>query len=346
MKEVIVSAKEDGSGVTTKIIDSPVPSPGPDDVVIKVAVSGSNPKDWKTPTWMKKDLNSGDDIAGTIHAIGENVTAFHLGDRVAAFHMMRTPHGSFAEYALAPATTTFFIPSKTTFEEASTIPLAAMTAAIGLFVRLGLPEPWALGREDGKSGSAVGPIVVYGGASAVGAFAIQLAKRANIGPIIAVAGRGIPFVQSLLGDEDTVVDYRKGDDSVVSEIKAALKGQDLKYTFDAVSEKGSFINAAKVMNGGKITLVLPGRDYSEMPSTIEKSTTNVGDSYSKQTDFGFAWFRLFTKGLQEGWLKGHPVEVVEGGLEGVERALNDLKAGKNSGVKYIFRIAETPGVKL
>ena len=295
---------------------------------------------------MKKEHNSGDDIAGTVHAVGENVTEFRAGDRVAAFHRMREPHGSFAEYALAPAITTFHIPSKTSFEEASTIPLAAMTAAIGLFVRLGLPEPWSQGREDGKAGAPAGPLLVYGAASAVGAFTIQLAKHANIGPIVAVAGRGIPFAQSLLGKDDTIVDYRKGDESVVSEIKAALKGQSLKYTFDAISEKGSFVNASKVMEGGKITLVLPGKDYSDIPSSIERSITYVGESYVKQTDFAHAWFRLFTKGLQEGWLKAHPTEVVKGGLEGVEQALNDLKNGKNSGLKYIFRIADTPGVKL
>ena len=341
-----MSANQAGDRVSVETIDSPIPSPVSDDVVIKVIVSGSNPKDWKSPIWTKKNHNSGDDIAGTVHAVGSNVTEFHVGDRVAAFHIMREPHGSFAEYALAPASTTFHIPAKTTFEEASSIPLAAMTAAIGLFVRLGLPEPWTLGRENGKNGVAAGPLLVYGAATAVGAFAIQLAKRANIGPIIAVAGRGIPFAQSLLGEDDTTIDYRKGDDSVVTDIKSALNGQKLHYTLDAVSEKGSYVNASKAMDGGKITLVLPGKDYSDIPAGIEKSLTTVGDAHGKQTDFAHAWFRLFSKGLQEGWFKGHPTEVVKGGLNGVEEALNNLMQGKNSAVKYVFRIADTPGVKL
>ena len=345
MKEAIVSENQTGN-VSVSIVDSPIPSPGPDDVLIKVVVSGSNPKDWKSPLWTKKAHNSGDDVAGIVHAVGDNITEFHQGDKVAAFHRMREPHGSFAEYAVAPAITTFHIPPKITFEEAATIPLAAMTAAVGLFVRLGLPEPWTGGREDGKGGTATGPLLIYGAASAVGAFAIQLAKHANIGPIIAVAGRGIPFVQSLLGTGDTIVDYRKGDESVVSEIKSALKGQQLQHTFDAVSEKGSYVNASKAMDGGKITLVLPGKEYEEIPPSIEKTLTTVGDSYSKQTDFGHAWYRLFAKGLQEGWLKPHPTEVVKGGLEGVEQGLNSLKSGKNSGLKYVFRIADTPGVKL
>ena len=274
-----------------------------------------------------------------VHSVGKNVFEFKPGDRVAAFHRMNTPGGAFAEYAVAPAVTTFHIPKTTSFEEAATIPLAAMTAALALFIRLDLPQPWSQGRQDGKEGKPVGPLLIYGAASAVGAYAIQLAKRANIGPIIAVAGRGIPFVQTMLGPEDSIVDYRKGNDSVVSEIKAALKGQKLKYTLDAVSDKGSFQNASKVMDGGHITLVLPGNDHSTIPSTIGHSITRVGLVYAEQSDFGMAWYRLFSKGLLQGWLKGHPYEV-RGGLEAVSGALKDLKAGKNSGTKYIFKVAD------
>lgn len=82
---------------------------------------------------------------------------------------------SFAEYAIAPADTTFHLPKNISFEEGATIPLAAATAAVGLFVRLGLPEPWTGGRADGKIQDAAraqstGPLLVYGAASAVGAF--------------------------------------------------------------------------------------------------------------------------------------------------------------------------------
>lgn len=63
-----------------------------------------------------QEINQGDDIAGTVHAVGPDVTEFHTGDRVAAFHEMTKPHGSYAEYALSWAYTTFHIPTKTTYE--------------------------------------------------------------------------------------------------------------------------------------------------------------------------------------------------------------------------------------
>ena len=111
MKEAIVSP-----GPKVQIIDSPIPKPEADQVVIKVIVSGSNPKDWKRAQTAKAPLNTGDDIAGIVHEVGSNVLEFKPGDRVAAFHEMSAPHGSFAEYAVSWEHTMFHIPQKTSFE--------------------------------------------------------------------------------------------------------------------------------------------------------------------------------------------------------------------------------------
>jgi NADPH:quinone reductase-like Zn-dependent oxidoreductase len=98
------------------ILDTAIPEPNDDQVLIKVIVTGTNPKDWKVPEWMGSNINQGDDIAGVVEKVGANVTEFKPGDRVAAFHEMRSPHGSYAEYAIAWAYTTFHIPAKTSFE--------------------------------------------------------------------------------------------------------------------------------------------------------------------------------------------------------------------------------------
>jgi NADPH2:quinone reductase len=63
-----------------------------------------------------QNANSGDDISGIVHEVGENVDEFRVGDRVAAFHEMLKPAGSFAEYAVAWKHTTFFLPKGTSFE--------------------------------------------------------------------------------------------------------------------------------------------------------------------------------------------------------------------------------------
>jgi NADPH2:quinone reductase len=112
MKEAIVA-----KGPKVSIHEVPIPKPKANQVLIKVIYSGSNPKDWKLPHGTNQPHNSGDDIAGIVEAVGDNVFEFKKGDRVAAFHEMTTDHGSFAEYAIAWDYTTFHLPNKTSFEE-------------------------------------------------------------------------------------------------------------------------------------------------------------------------------------------------------------------------------------
>lgn len=153
-----------------------------------------------------------------------------------------------------------------------------MTAALGLYARLGLPAPW-------EATIKPTPLIVYGGSGAVGAYAIKLAQASNIHPLIVVAGGGAPFVETLItrSKGDTIIDYRNGNEAVVSGIKDALAKanvSEIHHAFDAVSEKGSFQNISQVLakdGGSKIALVLPGADYSAIPAHVQQFLTQVGD---------------------------------------------------------------------
>jgi len=355
MKTTLIS-KSDTGGLKGTIVDIPQPTASdlkPTQLLIKVHVSGSNPKDWKLPLFVpaQSNKNTGDDIAGTVTAVGTSVTEFRIGDRVAAFHEMTTPHGSFAEYAIAHEHTTFPIPPSTTFEQAATIPLAAMTAAVGLYTALHLPEPW--NHDSEVRARCAGGVAVYGAASAVGAYTIKLLRKSRIHPIIAVAGNGIPFVETLIDRSkgDTIIDYREGGDAIVSGLKAAIpSGQTLRYAYDAVSDHGSYGYLCQVLDtkaGSHLTVVLPGKKFEGIPQGVELSVTMVGSVHAKSNrEFGYAWFRLFGMGLKEGWFTPHPHEVVAGGLGGVEEGLSRLKEGKVSAKKMVFRIGETEGLEV
>ena len=293
--------------------------------------------------WGAPPSNTGDDLTGTVHAVGSDVTEFSLGDRVAAFHAMGAPGGAYAEYAVAPQHMVFRLPGNVGWEEGATVPLTCMTAAVGLFSVLGLGMPWSLLRE----GERTGPLVIYGAAGAVGAFATQLASHAGVHPLICVAGRGREFVEGLIDSSlgDVVVDYRAGD--VPGAIRAAAGGEEILYAFDAVAGKGSVENCCAVLSrgGGRLAAVLPV-DPGVVPEGVVASQMEVGAAFKGEggREMGFVFSRWFGLGLAEGWLKPHPHQVVPGGLGGVERALKDLQAGKASAVKYVFRIEETEGV--
>ncbi|KAL2812000.1 GroES-like protein [Aspergillus granulosus] len=330
--------------------NTPTPTPGPNQILIRVVACGLNPKDWKLPALWPADgtpTNQGDDIAGYIKEVGEGVVGFHKGDKVAAFHQVMKPHGGYAEFALAPDYTTFHLPNQTSFEEAATIPLAAMTAALGLYQSLRLPLPWNPTAEPL-------PLIIYGGATAVGAFAIKLARLSNIHPLIVVAGKGTSFVETLVDRSagDTIIDYREGNEAVRAKIKAAAKDLPIHYAYDAVGEYGSHENIATAMTAqGQITTMFLNPDF-QLPEGITMDQTIAGSVHfppgegktAGDGEFGAAMFRFMGRGLAQGWFSGHPFEIRPGGLGGIEGALRDLKEGKASAVKYVVRIKETDGV--
>lgn len=218
---------------------------------------------------------------------------------------------------------------------------------MALFSRLSLPQPWS-------PTSQKLPLIIYGASSAVGCYAIKLAQRANIHPLILIAGRSSAYAKTLIDEAkgDTIIDYNEGPEKVVAGIKKGLQRnglaeKDMMHAFDVISERGSWRPIVEALNpNGEITMLRP-IDPSEFPNTLKRSRTGVAGVHSQldtrdwDQDLGYVFFRLFGKGLADGWLKAHPWELRKGGLSAVESALRDLKEGKHNAKKYVFRIAES-----
>jgi NADPH:quinone reductase len=225
-------------------------------------------------------INQGDDIAGLVAQVGSRVYEFSPGDRVGAFHRMFQPAGSYAEYAIAPSSTTFRLPPNISFEAAATLPLASMTAALALYQQLRNPLPWLP-----ATGAQSLPILIYGGASAVGSFALKLAKLSNLSPIITVAGSGIDHIKSL-GIADYIVDYRGS--GVAQEIKAILEkhGIQLMQALDCVAKDGTWNHILEVLgDGGRINMVdPPDPPVQSWPRGISYSRVFVSTAYGVPYD--------------------------------------------------------------
>ena len=212
-----------------------------------------------------------------------------------------------------------------------------------MYQELGLPEPWLPVAE----GAEPTPLVIYGAASAVGAYAVQLARRSNIHPLITVAGKSAPHVEALIDRSkgDTIIDYRDGDEAVVEGIQKAAGGRRILHALDAVANATSVAHLGTVLaEGGRLTTVLPPPEgTAEAIAHLKTSWTKVGDAHEGAKDFSYVYLRFLARGLHEGWFKPQPQVVVPGGLGGIQKALDDLKAGRVNGVKYVFRIADTEG---
>ncbi|KAF2451796.1 GroES-like protein [Karstenula rhodostoma CBS 690.94] len=346
MKEAIVQPSIE----VVEIIESPIPIPKDDEVVIKVVVAGSNPKDWKRPNWKNHAHNSGDDMAGIVHTTGSLVKTFKPGDRVAAYHHSGQPHGSFAEYAVAPEHMTFHIPSTLSFEEAATLPLASYTAALALYIDLQLPLPFTRSPRPEAPTKKGDALLIYGVASACGAFAAKFARLSGIYPIIGVAGRGAAFAETLV---DYVVDYRNGEDELVASVDAILAKEGLPpklpRVFDAISEKGSLEATLRLIDadGGVVSTLLPPKLFARdkeafrYPEGVTAINTAAPVLFDVHKAFGLVWSRYMTVLLEERRVVGHPFEVVPGGLHGVLTGLRRLYEGRVSAVKLVYRIGET-----
>lgn len=194
------------------------------------------------------------------------------------------------------------------------------------------------------------PILIYGVTSAVGAFAAKYARLSGLGPIIGVAGRAGDFAKTLV---DYVVDYRNGEDALVAAVEEVLVkeglGSKVPNVFDAISENGSLEATLRFIdpNGGTVSTVLPPKLFArdkenfKYPPGVKAFNSAVPQVHSTHRDFGHLWSRYLGRLLEDGRLKAHPCEVIPGGLNGVLTGLKNLKDGKASAVKYVYRIEDT-----
>ena len=166
------------------------------------------------------------------------------------------PASASSEYSVSPANTVWHLADSTSFEDAATLPLAVMTAHIGLYIVLKLQLP----PKDGSQGDAKGVVVINGASSTVGIFATQLAKRSGY-HIVGLAGNSADLAKQY--GVDTVVDYRnKSPDEIGAAVKAAAEelGSKIVGVYDAVSSKDTvYMLAHNVLQpeGGQMTTVLP-----------------------------------------------------------------------------------------
>jgi NADPH:quinone reductase len=244
-----------------------------------VDVAGINPHDQKA-----RDLGLfisnllpavlTNDVAGTVVALGPGVTKYQIGDRVlshAGFEGANWNQTGLQEYAINDIGAGFKIPEGVTSEEAATLPTNIIAPLFGLFSSskgVGIPAPWS---EEAKSFDYAGTsVLILGGGSNCGKFAVQLAKLAGIGKIIAVGGPE----DELKGYGATHILDRHGGNDVVLEGIRAIVGDDLEYAFDAINPPTGQIlgvNALSSTKKGKLARLLPTGPLDESKITAKKA---------------------------------------------------------------------------
>src|SRR5438552_910849 len=216
------------------------PTPADDQLLVRVRAASVNPLDWHfiegTPYFMRvmgvglrkpKDTRLGVDFAGTVEAVGKNVTKFKPGDEVFGG---RT--GAFAEYVcVREARAVATKPANVTFEQAASVPIAGITALQAL-------------RDKGKIQSGK-KVLVNGASGGVGTFAVQIAKALGAEVTGVCSTRNLEMVRSIGANQ--VIDYTKEDFN--------RSGQRYDLLFDNIGNH-SFSERRRILNPNGICVMV------------------------------------------------------------------------------------------
>ena len=164
-------------------IEIPQPEASGRDLLVKVEAISVNPVDTKVrapkDAVEKTPRVLGWDAAGTVVAVGPEVTLFKVGDPVFYAGSITRP-GANSEFHLVDERIVGHKPKSLDFTHAAALPLTAITAWEALFDRLGVSPQ---GADEGRS------VLIFGGAGGVGSIGIQLAKQLGKLKVIATASR-------------------------------------------------------------------------------------------------------------------------------------------------------------
>ncbi|KAK7700086.1 Zinc-binding oxidoreductase alcohol dehydrogenase [Botryosphaeria dothidea] len=345
----LASGRSIGRG--TKVKDVPKPIISNREVLVKVRATAINPIDYKFIDFISPAGSlTGCDFSGEVVEVGADAPgSWRVGDRVAGFVQggVSNDYGAFADYVKAEADLLWKIPTSLSDEEAATYGLSAVTAMQALNLHLGIP--WVDEITDRRTIEKKGAsIFIYAGSSTVGLFAIQIAKQAGYTVVTTASPRSFDLVKRY--GADRVFDYRS--DTAVRDITRAFP--DMTIALDCFSEGGSTdfcVNIIKNKGGKVITLLdsgkakipgvevqmimsfqLLGRSFAWLPP--------IGPKYPASEEARQALARFYAAlPTYVGDIKPPPLKVLNGGLDSITEALDQLRARKVSGCKLVLKYA-------
>lgn len=305
MKAVVYSKKSNPDRLVFCDVDKPVPNDN--EVMIKVHSVSLNAADYRS---MKMGLIPerkifGADIAGTIESAGKNITSFKPGDEVMG-DLASYGFGGLAEYVTAPEKALVLKPKQVSFEEAATLPMAALTALQAL---------------RNKGGIRAGhKVLIVGSAGGVGTYAVQLAKHFGA-EVTGVCSSG-NVKQTLSLGADHVIDYTKehftGNGMKYNIILGINGSYPLSAYRKALAENGTY-----VMVGGSLSQIFKSLVFGRLLSFGSRKMTSLA-AKANQNDL-----ELLAQLLEKGIIK--PVIDRRITLDRAAEAMSYLKQGHSRG---------------
>lgn len=218
MKAIVL--RDFGPADNLKVEEVEQPSPGPNQVLVRVRATSVNPADAGVRSGMFGKMVSlparlGFDVAGEIAELGAGVEGWQVGDAVYYAVPVIGGMGANAEYTVANVSQLVRKPDTLSFAEAAAVPVAGGTAYAALISGAKL--------QLGES------VLIHGGAGGVGSFAVQIAKAAGAFVVATCGGYDEEHVAHL--GADVVLDYRE--DDIGAAVRNATDGAGVDVVLDA-----------------------------------------------------------------------------------------------------------------
>ncbi|KAF2152779.1 putative zinc-binding oxidoreductase ToxD [Myriangium duriaei CBS 260.36] len=327
----------------------PIPRVPQDYILVKTVAVALNPTDWTTlDAPGENGTLVGCDFAGVVEDVGGAVERpWKKGDRIAGLghggNDSNPENGAFARYIAVKGDIQLRIPDHTPFEAAAAMGVCTLSAGYGLYKILGLPYPESNPADLGRT------ILIYGGSTAAGSSAIQLAKLSGLKVITTCSPKNFGLVKSF--GADSAYDYHiQGVGGLIHEETS----DNLQLVFDTVNtaETAAICADAISTRGGQYVNLLG----TDCPRSDVESSFFLGydvsgedfifeaETYSANPEaaaYATKFMPIAEKLWNEGKLKPLPQRIGPGGFQGVLDGLQVLREGKYSGEKLVYRTEET-----
>ncbi|KLP09769.1 MIS1-C1-tetrahydrofolate synthase precursor, mitochondrial [Fusarium fujikuroi] len=296
----------------------PVPKPGEHQLLVKSFDSNA----------FGDGAILGCDFVGVVEEIGPNVTRIAKGTVIAGLIWGGEIKGlgGYSQYTIADERICFPVPQQLSPEAASTVPLASCTALLGLLSKGCLAID--------TSGDEKPAVLIWGGSSSVGLYAIQIARFNGLQVITTCSPKHHDLVK-LYGAAEAF-DYR--DPQVVERIRQAAPG--LRYVFDTIGNTTSSNTASLAIShqDGVLCTVRPGKaNTEEVAPGVKITNVLVWTAFMKEHRYGeFHWpasredhklasdfFQKLPSLLTSGQIKPNSHKLFENGFDDVCQGFQD-----------------------
>jgi len=312
-----------------KLTELPVPKARGDHALVKIHAAALNPVDCHMRKRGREHVKSyptvlGTEFSGTV--VESNSDHLRKGERIAALAKMgEKEFGAFQEYCLVVDDCAIKLPNDCDLNQACSFPLGAFTAGMAMFHFMRISE---------QARTSGGKMLIWGGSSSVGWYAIQLAKHAGLN------------VTAVCSQENFDQLRQIGADQLLDHNNPSMVEQDLHnhgpfdYAFDCVGSQSANIAIKHVRKGGHFAYCNEGPSQHSGVTVHQVNMIGVYEDRERR-NFMAEFSKRLSNLIRDKHIRPIRTEKVRGGLSGIVDGLDRVERGDVSGQRLFVNMEET-----